>query len=697
MSFLVEQLRQRTEYQIPQPKVCYYYCLDTETGNGTSIVSTLILELLDQLNGLKIPFVEWYKAAQTSTFDPAANFEKLEDFLQKMLDAIERPIFIVIDALDECDMESRDRLLAVLKSLSGRTSNVKIVLSSRPQEEILEQLDGTAQIELAPNAERDGIIVDCVVEKKLPHLSPDVKALIKDKLSGLAQGNAIWTRMVVDLIRIRRIKAKGPMEHFLKDLPLPHKLSKLYNDLLCRCTSNDSENLKLASIALKVLVVTRRPLSILELAWAVTLGATQHITTVGALAELADPQRVIGFIHPFIAQVNFGNAKKHQVRLVHQSVKEFITNERNLGQASDVAVAEGGDVAFGQPRQSLEAFVLDICIRYLLLEDVDHRDLFSEVQVGILELPQESDLFNDNEGPVDYDPACTWESWEEDMICYDPSDRGFGEFFVYASCYWLKHFGAITDGPLPSLASIESLCKAGSTRLHNWTQQNCRPGCVMIPRFQFDSRLYDPLSITSLYGPVSMLRRMVENSDFGCDTFLPETAMRSVDQILQWGDISRLRMLFSSNVLGHQLQTLDFFRLVVNQWRHPGVTQHNWDFAFDLVDDVSEKMVEEKWGKEVFCLAARAGCVPILRRLITSAQHKAEFRRELLHRAEDTSEDTALHIAIRTGDMDVVKMLTEAGDSLGSRDQCGSSTPPHLTIESGNEDIVRHKSLEPNN
>ncbi|RMJ25106.1 hypothetical protein PHISP_04047, partial [Aspergillus sp. HF37] len=284
MSFLVEQLRQRTEYQIPQPKVCYYYCLDTETGNDTSIVSTLILELLDQLNGLKIPFIEWYKAARTSTFDPATNFEKLEEFLHKMLGAIDRPIFIVIDALDECDMESRDRLLEVLKSISGRTSNLKIVLSSRSQEEVLEQLDGTTHIDLAPNAERDGIIVDSLVEKKLSHISPDVKALIKENLSDLAQGNAMWTRMVVDLIRIRGVKAKMPMERFLKDLPLPHKLSKLYNDLLSRCTSNDPENLKLASIALKVLAITRRPLSMLELAWAVTLGANRHITTVGALA-----------------------------------------------------------------------------------------------------------------------------------------------------------------------------------------------------------------------------------------------------------------------------------------------------------------------------------------------------------------------------------------------------------------------------
>lgn len=52
--------------------------------------------------------------------------------------------------------------------------------------------------------------------------------------------------------------------------------------------------------------------------------------------------------------------------------------------------------------------------------------------MAIAELPHDDGLFGDNEGPVLYDPYCTWESWEENMVRYDPTERGFGEFFVYA-------------------------------------------------------------------------------------------------------------------------------------------------------------------------------------------------------------------------------------------------------------------------
>lgn len=151
-----------------------------------------------------------------------------------------------------------------------------------------------------------------------------------------------------------------------------------------------------------------------------------------------------------------------------------------------------------------------------------------------------------------------------------------------------------------------------------------------MPRFKFDSRLYDPLSITSLYGSEAMLRDMLEKSDFDKDKFLLSPAMGAADQILQWGDLSRLRILLDDKI-GHQLQNLDFFRLVIERWSHdPIINRDNWDLVFDLVGYVSDKLVQEQWGNELLCVAAGAGCMPLIRRLITNAQHMADLRRELL-------------------------------------------------------------------
>ncbi|KAJ5960179.1 uncharacterized protein N7479_007329 [Penicillium vulpinum] len=634
MAFLADELVRRGKHQIPQPKVCYYYCRDDGSGKTTFILSALILSLLAQLTGLKKPFVEWYKEAQTSgDFDPATNVTKLGEFLHKVLEAIDRPVSIVIDGLDECNRESRSSLLITLKEISQKVSGLKVLLSSRAQGEILEQLHDTAKVEMIADTHRDGIIVEKAVERKLFDLSPDVKSLVIERLTRLAKGSAIWTRMTIELIETRRIMAFDPMKTFLEEMSLPEQLLELYNTLLSRCSSNDPENLNLASTALKLLAITSRPLSILELAWAVALGTARHVTTTDALAKLVDHQRIMRLIHPFIAHVDFDDIKKYQVRLVHQSVKEFVLKNLVSNQPCPHGLIskESDQIILDQHSGSLQAFMFDICTRYLLLENIGRTTLFSEELVAIAELPQESDIFDNNEGAAEYDLYCTWEVWEKDMIHFDPTDRGFGEFFVYASCHWVDHFGAITVEHLPSLETIEKLCQARSTRLANWIEQNCRPGCALTPRFEFDSSLYDPLSITSLYGSVAMLRDMLENSSFDNVNFFPQPAMGAAREILRWGyDMSRLEMIFFSERLGHQLRNLDFFRLIIKSWCNRILTSYEWDLLFDLVNDMSDQLVQEQWGNELLCISASAGCMPIVQRLMTNAQHSPELRSELL-------------------------------------------------------------------
>lgn len=622
MSFLVDTLKRRNQGRLPEPKLCYYYCRDDKTGKGTSILSALILSLLEQLPGLKKPFFEWYKQAQAAgTFDPAASIMELGEYLERLLEMIDRPIFFVIDGLDECNRASRDSLLCILGRLSLKARRLKILLSTRPEQEILEQLGKAAWIELEPDAERDVIVADKIIENQLSYLSPNVKILVRDQLSRLAQGSAIWTKMVVELIEVRKISAIDPMRHFMRNIPLPKQLTSLYATLFSRSTSDDPENQQLASIALKLLAVTHRPFSILELAWAVTLDFTR-VTTVNDLACLVDHQRIMSLIHPFIAHVDLKDVRARQVRLVHQSVKEFVLENWT----SDLPLTQGGPVrkpsqmVTEQRLEDLNAFILDICIRYLLLDDIGQRSLFSEEQMAIAELPQDDDLFKDNQEPVQYDPYCTWESWEENMIRYDPTERGFGEFFVYASCHWLEYFGSITVKCLPRLENIENLCRAGSTRLQNWIQQNCRPDCTISPRFEFESSLYDPLSITCLYGSEAMLRVMLEKSDFDNERFLQNPAMGAADQILRWGDITRLRFLFLDERLGHELQNVGFFRLVIRRWSDRIISQQDWTPVFSLIDYMPEGSVQEEWRNEILTLAANYRCTPMIQRMETLQQ-----------------------------------------------------------------------------
>nr|XP_023908622.1 uncharacterized protein LOC112020296 [Quercus suber]POF15586.1 hypothetical protein CFP56_48780 [Quercus suber] len=424
------------------------------------------------------------------------------------------------------------------------------------------------------------------------------------------------------------------MRDFLEKMPLPDKLSELYDNLLSRCTCDDRENQRLASTALKLLATARRPLSVLELAWAVAVATSDDgITTVAALTRLIDHQRILILIHPFIGRIDLDNVKKPQLRLVHQSVKEYVSTNRMVHQLtlSDSTIRTANvETLVDQSIDSPETLILETCMRYILLKDVDQIPIFTDVQLAIEELPQAVDLFTDRDEVVRYDPYCTWEVWEENMIRYDPVERGLGELFVYASCHWLEHYGAITIEPFPDLASVEEICQARSTRLHNWTQQNCRPGCVLKPRFDFDSTLYDPIGITSLYGSEAMLRHMLRCCDFKSDRYLPQSALAATDQILRGGEFSRLSILWSEGEIGQQLRNLEFFRLVLRNWSDLAARHRNWDPVFDLVDLVANTMVQEHWANELLCMAAKAGCMPIIRRLLTRARHDDKLSAELL-------------------------------------------------------------------
>lgn len=71
----------------------------------------------------------------------------------------DRLLFIVIDSLDECDGASRRTLLQILEKLLKKTPRLKILLSSRLEQGILEQMKQTFKIALEFNLDRDNVIV----------------------------------------------------------------------------------------------------------------------------------------------------------------------------------------------------------------------------------------------------------------------------------------------------------------------------------------------------------------------------------------------------------------------------------------------------------------------------------------------------------------------------------------------------------
>lgn len=234
-------------------------------------------------------------------------------------------------------------------------------------------------LELGSDAQQDGIVVEKAVEWKLFHSI--------NRCQGTRLGETISI-----IARKRHMDEDGCWNYqglqnqgiwadamLLKEIPLPRQLHKLFVTLFPRCISNDPENKELASTALKLLIITRRPLSILELVWTVALDTAKHVTTIDALAKLVDHQRAMDLIHPFIARFDCSWPKEASGS-TDTSVGEGVHNKR---MTSKLCLQSPVLTETDKRLESLEAFILDACVRHLLLGDISSRDLFSEEQVGI--------------------------------------------------------------------------------------------------------------------------------------------------------------------------------------------------------------------------------------------------------------------------------------------------------------------------
>jgi hypothetical protein len=75
----------------------------------------------------------------------------------------------------------------------------------------------------------------------------------------------------------------------------------------------------------------------------------------------------------------------------------------------------------------------------------------------------------------------------------------------------------------------------------------------MKARFEFPSHICDPLSITALYGRDGVLRYLLNNADLRSCNYLPISAIAAMDQVSQWGDDVRLRVLLTelSRIAAH--------------------------------------------------------------------------------------------------------------------------------------------------
>ena len=178
----------------------YFFCNrnEAERRNPTLIAQALVKELSSHSEATMMPLVQAYDLQELRGFsDGPPSLERCQELILEILKCSRR-ITLVIDALDECTLETRHSLFRMLQVLSNSTNGeFKCFVASRNDDDIILELEGVPNHYIRPTDSRTDIqrfiewrVTDAIQNRKLLRgkVSKDLEDQIISRLSRNAHG-----------------------------------------------------------------------------------------------------------------------------------------------------------------------------------------------------------------------------------------------------------------------------------------------------------------------------------------------------------------------------------------------------------------------------------------------------------------------------------------------------------------------------
>ncbi|KAJ6789339.1 hypothetical protein PWT90_08994 [Aphanocladium album] len=311
--YLTDALSMRFSLAVKETLV-YFFCdsaFDTRR-TATSVIRTLLWQLVKQHPELLDYILPKYNERKRKLFE---SFDALwELFMAAATDNNTGQKYCIIDALDECDIDSQRILLQQLRETFHNTAtapNIRILVTSRPYWEICKYLDSFTHRDLAsfPRVQED---IDRCIKERVAQLkyTEKVKEQVFNILRDKSEGTFLWVGIVCN--ELERTPSKDAVAYLKR---LPSSLHSLYDKLLDAALENEGDKSTIRLI-LSFVAVSRRPLNVLELSEAcqVCLDEEDLETRTQFVREYIDSCRLLVII------------QDESVLLLHHSVKEYLTN-----------------------------------------------------------------------------------------------------------------------------------------------------------------------------------------------------------------------------------------------------------------------------------------------------------------------------------------------------------------------------------
>jgi hypothetical protein len=368
-SFLIKSLRER-----PNTTVIYFICDNKHEHFRTKecVLRSVLHQLLvihPDLVKHALPYFQTMKEAVATSaatlwniFEEAIQNENLPE------------VFCVLDALDECEDDSREWLIKkfarIFSSNNDRpasrviTGRSKMLVTSRPWEDIEFGFLEASKIRLKTE-EEDGIDHDIrtfVKEKanalaKRRGYTAQERGIVTEALTSKANGMFLWVSLIIkDLEKTPRGKIQQRLE------TLPKTLFEVYGGILSKIEESNAERVK---HILTWIVTALRPLRLEELAVACelhTLDEAGQVIMDDFLESIRGDIRLCG---PILT------IREGFVELVHQSAKDFLLSNHQNFESSCASI----DYRIKLMESHAELALL--CLKYLSRDEFGNEPLLN--------------------------------------------------------------------------------------------------------------------------------------------------------------------------------------------------------------------------------------------------------------------------------------------------------------------------------
>ncbi|GLA67534.1 hypothetical protein AtubIFM54640_010853 [Aspergillus tubingensis] len=320
---LAEAIPSKSYFADEHDILSFFFCEAGIEGKeeATSILKGLIYQIVNVYPAYLRRVMKIYEVRGEGLF---ASFDALWALLVGFGRTATGPeIYCIIDALDECEPQSREILFdQIVQSFSetgitgSEPSKLHLLITSRPYPELKSRLSAFRCVDLGlfkeVKSDLKAMIKSAVKDlAKRNNYTPCVAQQVSHILEERADGTFLWVGLAYNEIKfLQSRKAVEKLQSF------PKGLYSLYRNLLDAATAGNSDDYSMIQKIMEIVAFARRPLTIAEIAEACRLYLDSDLSS-----RLQFTREVIDLCH-FLVFIDDGH-----VRMLHRSVQEFLMME----------------------------------------------------------------------------------------------------------------------------------------------------------------------------------------------------------------------------------------------------------------------------------------------------------------------------------------------------------------------------------